>query len=60
MSKKSLLLLEIIWTALGVICLVIAVRETLRAGTGHSWLFMVMAVIAFGLARLRHVQRKKL
>jgi hypothetical protein len=60
MNKKSLLLIEIIWILLGLVCLGIAVRETLANGIGRAWLFFVMAGVAFVLAWLRDSQRKKL
>jgi hypothetical protein len=60
MNKKSLLLIEIIWIILGLMCLGIAIRETVINGPGRSWLFFVMAAAAFVLAWLRDSQRKKL
>ena len=57
---KSLLLIEIIWAILGLMCLGIAIRETVNAGIGRAWLFYVMAVAAFVLAWIRDSQRKKL
>ena len=60
MNKKSLLLIEIIWIILGLMCLGIAIRETAANGLGRAWLFFVMAAAAFVLAWLRDSQRKKL
>lgn len=60
MNKKSLLLIEIIWIILGLMCLGIAIRETVNAGIGRAWLFYVMAIAAFVLAGIRDSQRKKL
>ena len=60
MNMKSLLLIEIIWAILGLMCLGIAIRETVNAGIGRAWLFYVMAVAAFVLAWIRDSQRKKL
>ena len=60
MNRKSLLLIEIIWIILGLMCLGIAVRETVNAGIGRAWLFYVMAVAAFVLAWVCDSQRKKL
>ncbi len=60
MSKRALLLIEIIWIILGIACLAIAIREIARDGAGRSWLFLLMAAVAFALAWLRHTQRKKL
>lgn len=60
MNKKSLLLIEIIWIILGLMCLGIAIRETVNAGIGRAWMFYVMAIAAFVLAWIRDSQRKKL
>ena len=60
MNKKSLLLIEIIWIILGLMCLGIAIRETVNNGIGSAWLFYVMTAAAFVLAWLRDPQRKKL
>ena len=60
MNRKSLLLIEIIWAILGLMCLGIAIRETVNAGIGRAWLFYVMAIAAFVLAWIRDSQRKKL
>lgn len=60
MNKKSLLLIEIIWILLGLMCLGIAIRETITNGFGRAWLFYVMTTAAFVLAWLRDSQRKKL
>jgi hypothetical protein len=40
MNKKSLLLIEIIWIILGLMCLGIAIRETVNNGIGRAWLFL--------------------
>jgi hypothetical protein len=60
MNKKSLLLIEIIWIILGLMCLGIAIRETVNNGISRAWLFYVMTAAAFVLAWLRDSQRKKL
>lgn len=60
MNRKSLLLIEIIWIILGLMCLGIAIRETVNAGINRAWLYYVMAVGAFVLAWTRDSQRKKL
>lgn len=60
MSKKSLLLIEIVWALLGLACLGIAVREIIRSGLRGSLLWLVMAAVALTLAALRDSQRKKM
>jgi hypothetical protein len=60
MNKKSLLLIEIIWVILGIICLGIAIREISANGIKSGLLYLVMAAGAFVLAWIRDSQRKKL
>jgi len=60
MNKKSLLLIEIIWIILGLICLGIAIREITANGLTGGLLYLVMAAGAFALAWVRDSQRKKL
>lgn len=60
MNKKSLLLIEIIWVILGIVCLGIAIREISANGIKSGLLYLVMAAGAFVLAWIRDSQRKKL
>ncbi len=60
MNKKSLLLIEIIWVTLGIVCLGIAIREISANGIKSGLLYLVMAAGAFVLAWIRDSQRKKL
>ncbi len=60
MNKRSLLLIEIVWIILGLVCLGIAIREIITKGIGQSWLFFLMSAGAFVLAWIRDSQRKKL
>lgn len=60
MNKKSLLLIEIIWIVLGLICLGIAIREISVNGFKSGLLYLVMSAGAFALAWVRDSQRKKL
>ena len=60
MNKKSLLMIEIIWVILGLVCLGIAIREISTNGIRQAWLFFVMSAAAFVLAWMRDSQRKKM
>ena len=60
MSKKSLLIIEIVWAVLGLACLVIAIREITLNGLRSSLLWLVMAAAALTLAAVRDSQRKKM
>ena len=59
MNKKALLLIEIVWVVLGLLCLGIAIRELIINGFSKAWLFLVMSAAAFVLAAIRDRQRKK-
>jgi|WetSurMetagenome_2_1015567.scaffolds.fasta_scaffold00313_17 hypothetical protein len=58
MSKRYLIIVELIWAAIGVACLTIAMREFITGGR-QGWIFLIMAVFSFLLAGLREYQRKK-
>ena len=60
MNKKSLLLIEVIWIILGLMCLGIEIQETVSNGISRAWLFYVMTAAAFVLAWLREKKKKKL
>ncbi|HUX95657.1 MAG TPA: hypothetical protein VMV47_07985 [Bacteroidales bacterium] len=59
MRNSSLLILEIIWWATGFLSLTAAIRFAATEGGSRSLLFLLMAVISFVFAWLRHKQRKK-
>jgi uncharacterized membrane protein len=60
MNKKTLLAIEVIWIILGLLCLVIAIREMITNGFSRAWLFLIMSGAALTLAWIRDRQRKKL
>jgi uncharacterized membrane protein YczE len=59
MRNSSLLVLEIIWIATGVLCIAAAIRFVITSGTSKIPIFALMALICFVFAWLRHKQRKK-
>ncbi|MBK7131711.1 MAG: hypothetical protein IPH69_02500 [Bacteroidales bacterium] len=59
MRNSSLLVLEIIWIITGVLSIAIAIRIAVTTGGNRIWFFLLMAVISFLFAWLRHKQRKK-
>jgi hypothetical protein len=59
MNKKTLLILEIIWITVGIICLVAAVQYAMKTGGSRVFIFLLMALISFAFAWARHSQRKK-
>jgi len=59
MRNSSLLVLEIIWIATGVLCIVAGIRFSITSGGSKIPVFALMAVICFVFAWLRDKQRKK-
>ncbi len=59
MNKKAILAIEIIWITLGILCLMITIRELFITRGGKAWIFGLMAALAFVLAWVRDRQRKK-
>ncbi len=59
MRNRSLLAMEIIWIATGVLCAVASIRFAFGSGGNKIIVFAIMALISFTFAWLRHKQRKK-
>jgi hypothetical protein len=59
MNKKTLLILEIIWIAVGIVCLAASTRYAIITGGSRVFIFFLMAVVSFTFALFRHRQRKK-
>jgi hypothetical protein len=55
MSKKSLLVLEIVWIAVGIISIAAGIRFAITDGGSRVFIFILMAAVSF----VRHRQRKK-
>jgi hypothetical protein len=51
--------MEIIWITTGFLCLGAAIRAALINGSNKIPIFVLMALICFVFAWLRHKQRKK-
>jgi len=59
MRNSSLMALEIIWFVAGIMCIYAAVRSAMAGEGGRTALFILMTLISFIFALLRHNQRKK-
>jgi hypothetical protein len=59
MRNSSLLILEIIWIATGILSVAAGIRFAITTGGSKVILFGIMALICFVFAWLRHNQRKK-
>jgi hypothetical protein len=59
MRNSSLFILEMIWWAAGVISVAAAIRYAFTEGGTRIIIFILMALVSFLFAWLRHQQRKK-
>jgi hypothetical protein len=59
MRNSSLLILEIIWITVGILCIIAGIRFAIKIGSSKIPIFALMAMISFVFAWLRHKQRKK-
>jgi hypothetical protein len=59
MNNKAVHILEIFWLIIAVLSLVAGIHQTFNEGISRSWLFMVIALISFGMYSLRRNLRKK-
>jgi len=59
MRNSSLLIMEIIWIATGVLCIAASIRMATTTGGNKIFIFAAMALVSFVFAFLRHKQRKK-
>jgi hypothetical protein len=59
MRDSSLLILEIIWIATGVLCIAVSIRLAVAGNTARIPLFALLSIVSFLFAWLRYRQRKK-
>jgi glucose dehydrogenase len=59
MRNSSLLVLEIIWIATGVLCIAAGIRLAVTTGGSKIFIFAIMSLVCFVFAWLRHKQRNK-
>jgi len=59
MRNSSLLILEIIWWATGIISIIVGIRIAFTDGGTKTLIFILMALVSFLFAWMRHKQRKK-
>jgi hypothetical protein len=60
MNKKALLVLEVIWITVGVLSLVAGFFYGIKTGGSKVFVFLLMGLVSFVFAYIRHSQRKKL
>ncbi|MCX6329935.1 MAG: hypothetical protein NTZ85_10565 [Bacteroidia bacterium] len=59
MSKRFLLIIEIVWIITGLLCLAAGIRYAITAGGNKIFIFALLSLISFLFAWLRHRERKK-
>jgi hypothetical protein len=59
MRNSSLLIMEILWIATGVLCFGAGIRIAVTGGGNKIFVFALMSLVSFLFAWLRHKQRKK-
>jgi hypothetical protein len=59
MSNRTLLILEIVWIVVGILCIAAGIRYAITAGGTKIIVFAAMALVSFIFALIRHRQRKK-
>jgi hypothetical protein len=59
MKNSSLIIMEIIWIVTGALCLIAVTRLILTGGSNKIPIFVLMSLICFVFAWVRHKQRKK-
>jgi hypothetical protein len=59
MTKKSLLILEIVWIVIAVTSAITGVHYAINTGGNRIFVFIIMTLIALLMAWFRHYQRKK-
>jgi hypothetical protein len=59
MNKRSLLILEVVWIAVGISCIAAGLKFAVNTGGPRVFIFLIMALVSFFFAWVRHRQRKK-
>jgi cell division protein FtsW (lipid II flippase) len=59
MNKRSLLILQIAWIAIGVMCVWAAIHNKVTGSGERTLLFALMGLASFVMAYFRHKQIKK-
>ncbi len=59
MNKRTLIILEIIWIVIGIMCVAAAIHNRITGYGDRFFMFAGMGLLAFVMAWLRDRQRKK-
>lgn len=60
MTNKSLIILEIVWIVIGIASALAGLHLAITTGGNRVYIFLLMTLVAFAMAWLRHYQRKKI
>jgi hypothetical protein len=58
MNRKINFIIEMIWLGLFFGCIIMGVIKTIQHGLNHSYMFFILAVIAFIMYSIRRTVRK--
>jgi len=59
MNKKYLIVIEIIWIATGILSILAGIKYAITECGPKIFIFILLALVSFLFAWLRHRQRKK-
>jgi hypothetical protein len=59
MNKRFLLVLEIVWIIVAILCIAAGIRYLIKFDGSRIIIFFLMALVSIAFAWIRHRQRKK-
>ncbi|MFO7851760.1 MAG: hypothetical protein ACQERS_12605 [Bacteroidota bacterium] len=59
MSKRTLIILEVLWIVIGVFCFAAAIHNKITSGGERFLILLGMGILAFIMAYVRDRQRRK-
>ncbi|MEA1885953.1 MAG: hypothetical protein U9N72_01930 [Bacteroidota bacterium] len=59
MSKRTLIILEVLWIVIGVFCMAAAIHNKITSGGERFLILLGMGILAFIMAYVRDRQRRK-
>lgn len=59
MNKRTLLILEVAWIVIGILCLAAAIHNRIVSDGKLFLIFLLMGFASFVMSWFRHKQRKK-
>jgi hypothetical protein len=59
MRNSAVLVMEIIWIVTGLAALILGIHRFFTKGENNIYIFILISLVSFLFARIRHNQRKK-